>query len=133
MVYKIDREEHERRRVIITRGLARGATWREMGEEAGLQREALRYYANRHFGGLLPERPQGFYVKPERKPSVREAKPPKETMKRICARVDECGAEFLSEKAEGAWLRLCPNCRPRSFVGLGMEGAPGRQLRGRPA
>ena len=61
---------------------------------------------------------------------VTRAEAVKPTMHRNCLR---CEGNFLSERADGAWLRMCPNCRTVSHVGAGMEGSAGRQVRGRAA
>jgi len=122
-------EERARRISDYTEMSAKGMSLKAIAAAWGCSPSSLREW--RGANGLAPPLKRTVLAemrKREPRPDVEAAKAsPK--MERNCL---TCGNTFTSQRADGAWLRLCDRCRaaPRSVYTPGGAGDTGRRIGG---
>lgn len=86
--------EREARARYVSSRIGQGASLSQIARELGIGQETLRlWWRSYQFGAG---------------PSVSKPGAKAERQRRACV---TCRGEFQSQRAEGAWLRMCPSCR----------------------
>lgn len=144
---KVTAERLAERHAVVSAGLERRASWREMGAELRACPKSLRAWARavgydttRAGDGRIKD---GAHIaareiaKAKRAAflceQVKKPRAGKERKQAQCAR-ETCRKWFTTEKADGAWLRFCPECRFRGSSPYEPEfGRSARQMPARRA
>ncbi len=104
--------EREARARFVRARLKQGATIWRIADELGLGKETLRLWWASYLKGS---------------PANSKPAPKPQRQWRACV---TCGADFQSQRASGAWLRMCGSCRAGAssvvFHGLAHDGRKGR-------
>jgi ribosomal protein L37AE/L43A len=119
-------EQNKARQTRVQALLKQGATHRQIAAALGIMPATLREWMGIH-GLTHRRRAEPLVAKHAVRPDIEAAKTAPR-MERVCS---QCGRKFLSQKADGAWLRFCDNCRRAIaggvvFHGIAHDGRKGR-------